>query len=200
MKIKRLKVFLLGALCFTISQPVLRIPLLNSLQRSTKFILLYTLNPILIGILIAFSAGVFEEGFRFLFKRNFIRPVKTDILEPILFGLGHGVTEALMVLWPFIFTLPISSLSLAIVERFLAIILHIGLSVIVWNGFMLNRRLKYLSISILIHGLVHSTIVIFGSGINAIFLIESFLAILAVFMLLYIYKSRKYYFLEEEEI
>ena len=67
--------FFLGAACFIISQPLLRLPILDSLQQSTGFMLAYTLNPLLIGILIAFSAGVFEEGFRFLFKLFLLKQV-----------------------------------------------------------------------------------------------------------------------------
>ena len=65
---KGLLLFFLGAICFIVSQPLLRIPILNHLQSTTDFMLFYTLNPLFLGILIAFSAGIFEEGFRFIFK------------------------------------------------------------------------------------------------------------------------------------
>lgn len=198
MKRKRILVFLLGVLCFIVSQVLLRLPILNYLQDSPNFILYYTFNPLIIGLIIAFSAGVFEEGFRFIFKRFLIKPVKTDILEPILFGLGHGLVEALIVLEPFLQTTPIKSLALGIMERILAIILHIGLSVIVWNGFQKDERVKYLILAIVVHGAVNSLIPILGGAPWGILLIEGLLAIVAIVMLVYIYRSKKLYNLEEE--
>ncbi|MGO1469886.1 MAG: YhfC family glutamic-type intramembrane protease [Tissierella sp.] len=194
---KRIITFILGSLCFIIAQPLLRLPILNYLQRSTKFTMFLALNPLLVGILIAFSAGVFEEGFRFIFKSYLLKPIKTDIVEPIIFGLGHGLAEAVIVLGPFLFTVPLQSLALGIFERFLAIILHIGLTVIVWNGFQLNKRIKYLIIAILIHGSVNSLIPILSSVKNAILLIEGALLLTDICIVIYIYKSKKIYKLQE---
>ena len=188
---------LLGAICFIVSQPLFRIPILNYLQGTTKFILYYRLNPLLVGILIIFSAGIFEEGFRFIFRSFLSKPVQFGILEPIIFGLGHGVAEALIVLLPVLFTVPFSSLYIAILERFLATILHIGLTVIVWNGFQLNKRYKYLLIAIVLHGLVNSLIPIFSMTNNLILLMESSLALIDICIIIYIYRSKKYYLREE---
>lgn len=196
---KGIMLLFLGALCFIISQPLLRIPILNYLQNKTKFILFYRLNPLLLGILIAFSAGVFEEGFRFIFKNFLLKEVKFGIVEPIIFGFGHGLAEALILLLPAMSFLPFTSLYLAIFERFLAIILHIGLTVIIWNGFQLNKKYKYLGIGILVHGLVNSLIPIFSFSNNRIILIEGFLALICIFIIVYIYKSKKYYNLKEEK-
>ena len=190
---KGLLLFFLGALCFIVSQPLLRIPILNYLQNTTDFMLFYALNPLLIGILIAFSAGVFEEAFRFIIKSLFLKEVKFGILEPIIFGFGHGLAEALILLVPALFIMPFSSLYLAIFERLLAIILHIGLSVIIWNGFQLNKRYKYLGIAIIVHGLVNSMIPIFSFSKNRIIIIEGFLALICIVLVVYIYRSKKHY-------
>lgn len=195
---KGIPLFFSGAICFIVSQPLLRLPILNYLQNTSKFILFYRLNPLLVGILIAFSAGIFEEGFRFIFKRFIFKRVRFGILEPIIFGLGHGLAEALIVLLPAITIVPFTSLYLAIFERFLAIILHIGLTVIIWNGFQLNKKYQYLGIAIFVHGLVNSMIPIFSFSSNRIILIEGFLALICIFILVYVYKSRKYYNLKEE--
>lgn len=197
---KRMLTFLLGASCFIVSQPLLRMPILNYVQGNTKFVLFYILNPLLAGMIIAFSAGIFEEGFRFIFKRFLLKPPKTEMLEPILFGFGHGLAEALMILIPALSIVPIGDLKIAFLERILAIILHIGLSVIVWNGFQLNKKLKYLGIAILIHGLTNSLIPIFGSAKNAIIILESLFLLIDVCMIVYVYHSRKIYDLEEEKI
>lgn len=196
---KGIILFILGAACFIISQPLLRLPLLNYIQKTTRFNLLYALNPLLIGIIIAFSAGVFEEGFRFIFKNFLLKEVKFGILEPIIFGFGHGLAEALIFLLPALSLVSFTSLYLAIFERFLAIILHIGLTVIIWNGFQLSKKYKYLGIAILVHGLVNSMIPIFGFAKNRILIIESLLALVSIFIVMYIYKSKKYYKFEGEK-
>lgn len=195
---RKLSLFFLGSICFIVSQPLFRIPILNYLQGTTGFILYYSLNPLLVGILIALSAGVFEEGFRFIIKRFLIKPVKFGILEPIIFGLGHGLAEAFIILSPYIFNVPFKALYLAILERFLAIILHIGLTVIIWNGFQLNKRYKYLGLAILLHGFVNSLIPIFILSLNSILLMEGSFALIDVLIILYIFKSKKYYHLGEE--
>ena len=194
---KKISLFLLGSICFIVSQPLIRIPILNYLQGTTKFILFYRLNPLLVGIIIAFSAGIFEEGFRFIFRSFISKPVKLGILEPIIFGLGHGLAEAFILLGPVIFRVPLSSLYVGILERFLAIILHIGLTVIIWNGFQLNKKYRYLGIAILVHGLVNSLIPILSFSQYWIILIESSLAIIDICIIIYIYKSRKYYLRED---
>lgn len=191
-----LSLFFLGTICFTISQPLLRIPILDYFQGKTRFILFCRLNPLLVGILIAFSAGVFEEGFRFLFKRFLLKSVELGILEPILFGFGHGLAEALIILLPYLSVVPLKSLYMGIIERILAIILHIGLTVIIWNGFQFDKRYRFLGIAILIHGFINSLIPIFSQ--NRILLIEVILVLIDMLIILYIFKSKKYYFKEEK--
>lgn len=185
--------FISGAACFIISQPLLRLPLLNHLLSDTRFILFYRVNFVLVGILIAFSAGIFEEGFRFIFKSSFFKTVKYGLREPIVFGLGHGLAEAGMVLIPYITVVPLASLYLAILERVLATILHIGLTVIVWNGFQLGRKYRYLALAILVHGLTNSLIPLLASHPNSIIIIESSLALIDLLIIMYIVKSRKHY-------
>lgn len=195
---KKMSIFLLGSLCFVISQILLRMPILNYIQRKAGFTMFYTFNPLLTGILIAFSAGLFEEGFRFTFKKYLLKSSQTKIKEPIIFGLGHGIIEALIILGPFLLTVPLEELTLGIVERILAIILHIGLSVIIWNGFMLNKKYTYLGIGILVHGLVNSLIPLLSHMKNGIILIETLFLIIDIFIVIYIYRSRKYYYKEEK--
>jgi len=191
--LKNIICFFLGAACFIISQPLLRLPILQHMQNSTKFMLAYNLNPLLIGVLIALSAGVFEESFRFLFKQFLIRPSKCSFSQPIIFGLGHGIAEALILLLPALSMVPISQLGLAAFERILAIILHVNLSIIVWNGFQKNRRLLYLLIAIIIHGLVDSLIPLLSPYPNSVLLIEGSLVLIDVLMIFYSFNSKKLY-------
>ena len=185
--------FSLGSACFTIAQPLFRIPILQQLQQSTDFILLYTLNPLLIGLIIAFSAGIFEEGFRFLFKQFLIKPIKCPISQPIIFGLGHGIAEALFILIPAFSLASVDQLGLAVLERFLAIILHVNLTIIVWNGFQKKQRFFYLILAITVHGAVNSLIPILSSSANAVFIIEGALAVVDILLIGYSYYSRKFY-------
>lgn len=191
--------FLLGGVCFTVSQLLLRIPLLNYFLGTSKFQLLYTLNPLIIGILIAFSAGVFEESFRFVFRNLFFKKKDTKLSIPIIFGLGHGIVEAVFVLAPSLSMVPLGDLKIALLERVLAIVLHIGLTVIVWNGFQQNKKLQYLLIAIFIHGLINSLVPILAPLEYNILIIESLLFFIDLFIVLYIYQSKKYYYSKGEE-
>jgi len=188
--------FFLGAACFIISQPLFRLPILQYLQSSTDFVLAYTLNPVLIGILIALSAGVFEEGFRFLFKRFMLKPDKCSFFQPIIFGLGHGIAEALIILIPVLSLIPGSQLGWALFERIMAIILHVNLTVMVWNGFQKERKTLYLLIAIGLHGFVDSLIPILSPISNSLLLIEGALAVANILLTGYSYYSRKYYIME----
>lgn len=147
--------FFLGCLCFTVSQPLTRLQLLNALQADVRVSVFAAVNALLFMALAALSAGVFEEGFRFLFKRFLLRPAAAPFSQPLLFGLGHGLTEAAMLLLPaFLQGYTLSDLWLGIAERALTVILHICLTVIVFNGFQKGRRFLYLLLAVLLHAVV----------------------------------------------
>jgi len=190
---KRIIWFLLGMACFIIAQPLTRLPLLAILQHSTDYILAYSLHPIFIGILIAASAGVFEEGARFLFKKFFIKPAASDFSQPVIFGLGHGIAEALIILIPALSMASVSELGLAFFERFFTIIGHIALTIIVWNGFQRNKKGLYLLIAILIHGFMDALIPILSPLPNSEFILEGALVAVVIIMVYYAWYSRKYY-------
>lgn len=194
---RRALIFLSGCVCFFVSQPLLRLPLLDYLQGTSRFILFSTLNPLITGILIAFSAGIFEEGFRFIFRNFFLKSAKMNITEPIIFGLGHGLTEAFLVLAPAISVVAIGDLSLGILERILAVILHVGLSVIVWNGFQRNKKYRYLLFAILVHGMTNSLIPLLNRFDNFVLLILGSLVVIDIAIIFYMLRSRKFYTTEE---
>ena len=150
-------VFFLGALCFLVTQVFTRVPLLNWLQGEPGFLVWAMSYPVFSGVMIAFTAGIFEESGRFAFKALAIKPAKSRISEPVIFGLGHGICEAVWIFsafWGSISLLQPSQLILPVVERLLAITIHVGFSVMIWNGFQLDKRLRYLVLAILIHGMV----------------------------------------------
>ena len=195
-----LVVFLLGALCFLISQVFTRIPLLGWLQKQPGIVAWMISFPLLIGVLIALSAGLFEESGRFIFKAIAIKPEKAPYWEPIVFGLGHGLCEAVWVLRPLFGIMQLTGLdqfTLAILERLLAIVMHIGFSVLVWNGFQLNKRWQYLLIAILAHGLVNTFIPLAARWGWDVLQLETLFAVAAGFLLIYVIHSRKNYQKEE---
>ena len=188
--------FFLGVLCFLATQVFTRVPLLGWLQREPGFLVWAIPNALLSGVVIALSAGVFEETGRFAIRALLLKAAPTGISEPVIFGLGHGICEAVWIFllsWSVMRTLDPSQFFLPIVERLLAITIHVGLSVMIWNGFQVNKRLRYLVLAILAHGLIDAAIPVAGSlGVSA-FALEGLFAVAAVGLLIYVFYSRKYY-------
>ncbi len=85
--------FILGVASFAASQLLLRIPLLGELQNAVWFNMFAMTQPLLCGVLVAFSAGLFEETGRFVA----LKLINRDLLtweNGVIFGLGHGGVEA----------------------------------------------------------------------------------------------------------
>lgn len=151
--LRYLYLFVLGFLSFLVSQILTRIPLLGILTKNPKFVIFQINNALLVGCLIAISAGVFEEVFRFLFRRFLVRE-GVKISEPIIFGLGHSLMEIIYIFTPVILSSGLSVISpLGVIERIIATLIHIELSIIVWNGFLANKKYLYLLLAILLHSI-----------------------------------------------
>ncbi len=151
--LRYLYLFVLGFLSFLVSQILTRIPLLGILTKNPKFVIFQINNALLVGCLIAISAGVFEEVFRFLFRRFLVRE-GVKISEPIIFGLGHSLMEIIYIFAPVILSSGFSVISpLGVIERIIATLIHIELSIIVWNGFLANKKYLYLLLAILLHSI-----------------------------------------------
>lgn len=151
--LRYLYLFVLGFLSFLVSQVLIRVPLLGILTKNPKFIIFQINNALLVGCLIAVSAGVFEEVFRFLFRRFLVRE-GAKISEPIIFGLGHSLMEIIYIFAPIIISSGLSMISpLGIIERVIATLIHIELSIIVWNGFLVNKKYLYLLLAVLLHSI-----------------------------------------------
>lgn len=180
-KLRYIYLLMLGFLSFFISQIMLRIPLLNFLAKNPGFVVFQLQNALLVGCLIAISAGVFEEVFRFLFRRFLIRD-SIKIAEPVIFGLGHSLMEIIYIFTPVVLASGLSVISpLAVVERIFATLLHIEFSIIIWNGFLVNKKYSYLFLAILLHSLCDIIIPIAGSLGVGIYVTEIlFLLVVAV--------------------
>lgn len=155
---KRLIPFILGVLAFTISQMLIRLPLLNWIAENSSTYHLWTVTmPFVVVMLLAFSAGVFEEIARWLAMRYGMK--QRDLSAGLAFGIGHGGIEAFLIVGiPVLFTSPImmSDIDYFIsgFERMCAMTVHICFSLLVLVG-VKKRKFVYVVISIVLHGIVN---------------------------------------------
>lgn len=170
-KVQYLVLFLFGALCFFLSQIVLRLPLLNYLQGRVGFSMFSLRHPSLVLALVLLSASLFEEGFRFLFRKFLLRAEGGDerglydfadkIGAPIAFGLGHGLCEVFYVFNLVSLSLGLTNYTYVVVERILAVIFHICQAILIFKGFKVNRKYSYLLLAIVLHtafnGLIYAS-------------------------------------------
>lgn len=199
-KIENIVLFFLGAGCFFISQPLLRIPILNVLNQNFKYNQLAFLYPLFINGMVIFTSGLFEEGFRFLFRNFLLRDENTEkkglisfsnrFSNAIFFGLGHGLCEvgflATMIVGH---TVTRVNLIFIIAERTIAVVFHICLTVIVFKGFILNKKYLYTIIAIFLHSGFNSLIMFSQSlGVINLYIIW---AIFDIILLVYVLKSKK---------
>lgn len=157
---KRYIPFVLGVLAFVVSQVLIRIPILQYLgEHSTVYSMFSAMQPVLFAIVIGLSAGIFEELARFISMRFFM--VQRDWQSGFFFGAGHGGIEAVLFVGSSAVFLLFSSTAIAYsntyfisgIERFFAMLLHIGLSIIVLQG-VVRKRFLYVVLAIIIHGVV----------------------------------------------
>ena len=76
-------------------------------------------------------------------------------------------------------------------ERFLTIIIHIGLSLLVMEGFMKKKTVKYSLIAVLIHTMLDGGGVLMRSYGASFVVLEIYTVLIAVVLLVYIVLSRK---------
>lgn len=187
-------ILLLGSLCFWVSQIKIRLPLLTTIiYKNSKFTIFEMKNPLLAGIFIAASAGIFEEGFRFLF-RKFLLKNSRNIVEAAIFGLGHSLMEILYLFYVTGFHTALFSISIwGIFERILATFLHIELSILLWLGFLKNKKYRILILAMLLHTFVDSIIPVAGYFRRSIWEVEFlfFAIVLWIGILLIKYHKRE---------
>ena len=156
--------FITGALCFLISQPILRMPFIQLIGlHSTWFALLPYTSLILYYLIMGFTAGLFEESARFIglkiFRKNHI-----SWINGIAYGLGHGGTEAA---WIFVaYVLPVIregqpgfNILIGAWERIFTIMVQTGLSMIVLYSIKTGRK-RYLALAIALHTVIDFLIII----------------------------------------
>jgi uncharacterized membrane protein YhfC len=84
---------LIGATCFGLSQFCLRLPLINILSGQSWYRTLAT-NTILYVLVLALSAGLFEESARLICAHKLKN--HRSYKDMISFGLGHGLCEVIL--------------------------------------------------------------------------------------------------------
>lgn len=110
-------------------------------------------------------------------------------LEALLTGLTQAQIDSIFVS---LYNLDGITVLLGGIERILAMTMHIGMTMIIFTGFRKNKQIKYLIISILVHGLIDTAVGILPRfGIDVIML-EAVIAIFAVALLIYTIWSKKH--------
>lgn len=175
--------FILGVLAFVVSQILIRIPLLEYLVAESSTYLMWSVEyPVFFVIFLAFSAGIFEEGARWIAMSLLMK--QRDRLSGVILGLGHGGIEAFLIVGLTVIITMNTSYAYWIsgIERLIAICIHIGLSLIVL-GAVKYRRLSYLLVAICLHGVINSIAGILSTSGGAIVVIETVLLIMAILTL-----------------
>ena len=93
------KVVLAGSMAFIISQPMLRINILNGLNNSIWFSINVMQDYIIYSLFLGITAGIFEETARFTCFKFFLEN-KSQWHSGIAFGAAHGGIEAMIFAFP----------------------------------------------------------------------------------------------------
>lgn len=187
---KFFKLFLLGMICFVLSQLCLRLPLLKLLNNNLWIYSFQSLYPLIYGFLLTLSAGLFEEGGRFIFRDKILKENNSKS-DAIIFGLGHGLIEVIFVIilsFNNLNLLTSSDIFLGLYERLLAVIFHIGMTVLIWLGFNRMKKYRYLILAIFLHGFFDYFIILKNIFEFSNLILYGSWTLLCVIILIFIFK------------
>lgn len=209
-------IFVLGILSFTVSQLLLRIPLLVELRNTAWFNMFILTQSFLFMMVLALSAGVFEETGRYLA----LRFLHKDLLtweNGLLFGLGHGGVEAFWIVGlqyanaiadalsgkntAALMMTPPADLLMGGVERIFAVLLHIGFTMLVLYA-VKRRNILFYILAVLAHWFVDAVTTLFAvAGVSlGAWETEALLGALAVLSVILIIKIKPALSTEKKEI
>lgn len=203
--------YLFGVVTFLVFQYLTRVPLLQALSSQNWFVAFAQKHIVLYSVFLGLTAGLFEEGGRFIVMKLFMKKHLTW-QAGVAHGIGHGGFEAATLLGVnYIATLLIAPQALLIaspglivlagLERAMAMIFHVGASVLVLRGIRL-KRYRNLFIAILLHTLLDAPLGVFVNAKVPTVFIELYVALFAIGMLVYIFgaaaKERKENQLQQE--
>jgi uncharacterized membrane protein YhfC len=199
--------FVFGAAMFLLS--LIRMPLNLLVQNNLSQYFFGTALLLASAFFPSLTAGLFEEGCRFLGYRYLFKPEKRNWHNGLMYGAGHGGIEVLLLvtanhlalfvilqiapaLLPAgtlnqIQTVPVYMPLVAVIERVFAMCLHIGLSILVLQCF-LRGSWKYLGYAVGLHFAADFAALLISS--KSIFLSEAAVAVFAVIALYIIWKLR----------
>ena len=86
--------WLLGAAGFVVPQMMIRLPILNVLSGSSGFLAFAQSHPLVYGLGLAFTAGLFELAGRLASAK--LLEKKLDWNRTLALGMGHGGSEAIL--------------------------------------------------------------------------------------------------------
>jgi uncharacterized membrane protein YhfC len=197
-----------GAAMFVLS--LVRIPLNLFVQNSLDQYFFGTALLLVSAFFPSLTAGLFEEGCRFLGYRYLFKPDKRNWHNGLMYGTGHGGIEVLLLvtvnhlaLFVILQTAPavlpagtlnqIQTISVymplvAVLERVFAMCLHVGLSILVLQCFLRGSR-KYLAYAVGFHFAADFVVLLISS--KSIFLSEAAVAVFAVIALYIVWKLRE---------
>jgi len=219
------KAVAVGAVVFLVFQILTRIPLLGYLQQNLWYQAFSLSYPIISLLLIALSAGLFEEIGRYVGFRLFLKK-HVDWESGIAYGIGHGGLESLLIGTAFLNYLVYSilinagkappQLSKSVIsalvdtapplfvvggiERVLAFVVQVGLSLVVLYGIK-SKRSTFLLLAIALHTLLDFGAIMFARNtlVGGTFVAETYLAVFAAASLVWILKSKRL-FIEKEPL
>lgn len=218
----KLSAFFVGAFCFFLFAMVLE-GILHSVVLSANSPILA--NPLLYMFYTAFAAGIFEEtgrycGFRFLLKKQKGRETS------VAYGIGHGGIEVILILGSnylllLLYKIGVSvadeatmatlmesaeaiTLPLALVamlERFSAVMAHIGLSMLVFTAVWQKGKKARYPLAIVLHALLDAPAALYQMGyLQSLFVVELSAFVLgAAYLYMGIRAYRRYEGPAEEE-
>jgi uncharacterized membrane protein YhfC len=163
------KAIFIGVYIFVLSQPILRLPLLQIFQGTSWFTYNSVVNPWLTSMVLGFSAAIFENTGRFIaFK--FLLKDRLQWKNGVAYGLGHGGIEAILFAGIPLINAIISGMSnpslfnqapalylVGGIERISAMTFHIAASLMVLYA-VKNKKVIYLFYAILAHGILDTSI------------------------------------------
>lgn len=177
--------FIVGMLAFVISQMMIRIPLLNIITQQHSISLFTLKHPIVYILILAFTAGLFEETARWI-GFQCIKKKHSTIYDAFAFGLGHGGIEAMLLVGIPLLSVStdLSNVLLACGERIIAIAFHVAMSIIVWYGVKEHKN-QYTIVAILLHMLLDCSAIL---G-NQVWIVEGYILILTIIVWILLYQK-----------
>lgn len=166
------KAFIFGILSFSISQLLIRIPLLQYVLADQPWFILFGMKyQVLYLFLLSFTAGLFEETGRYLIFRKFLPNLNTK--QIFFFGLGHGGIEAFVLIGLALLSLGSTQVNsfagfYAGLERISAILLHVSLSFFVYKTISRENIWGYM-IALVLHTLFNfGALILILNGVSTL--------------------------------